>query len=159
MPSSNQDFFKKVILGIKTKVTRLIEVLEKKDKLIDWYYFLIHGDPSPYFDVVVSLKISVSEETLKNSLRHLTYCSTPEKLDRNFGETISNVTRAQLKNDDIEEGWRLVGEQSQWVIELINAYKEDALTIGQFTQFIHFFTNAVGLGMHSVMAVDGFYQF
>jgi hypothetical protein len=64
-----------------------------------------------------------------------------------------------LKNDDIEEGWRLVGEQSQWVIELINAYKEDALTIGQFTQFMHFFTNAVGLGMHSVMTVDGFYQF
>jgi hypothetical protein len=82
MPSSNQDFFKKVIVGIKTKVTRLIEVLEKEDKLIDWYYFLIHGDPSLYFDVVVSLKISVSEETLKNSLRHLTYCSTPEKLDR-----------------------------------------------------------------------------
>jgi hypothetical protein len=56
-----------------------------------------------------------------------------------------------LENDDIEEGWRLVGEQSQWVIELINAYKEDALTIGQFTQFMHFFINAVGLGMHSVM--------
>lgn len=163
LPSSRQDFFRRVIEGIKSQVTRLVSVLEKEDKLIDWYYFLIHQEPNEshrlYFDVVVSLKIGITEEVLKNSLRRLTYCSTPNKLPHSFGESISNVITAQLRNDDIEEAWKVVGEQSEWIINLVNAHKDDALTIGQFTQFMHFFTNPVGLGLISFMAIGEVYQF
>jgi len=156
--TSRQDFFKQAITKIKSQVTRLVSVLEKDDKMIDWYYFLIHADPQLYFDFVVSLKIGITEEALKNLLRQLTYCSTPEKLPPSWGETISKVTRAQLIDDDIEEAWRLVGQQSEWLINLVNTYKNDALTIEQFTQFMHFFTNPVGLGMISHMPIEA-YQF
>jgi hypothetical protein len=162
VPTSRQDFFREVVRRIESQVTQLISVLEKEDKLIDWYYFLIHqelNESQPYFDVVVSLKIGITEEALKNSLRRLTYCSTPKKLDRSFGETISKITRAQLKNDDIEEAWKLVGEQSELVVNLVNAYKDGALTIEQFTQFIHFLTNPVGLGMISFMTIGEVHQF
>jgi hypothetical protein len=162
VPTSRQDFFKEAVRRMKSQVTQLVSVLEKEDKLIDWYYFLIHKEQNenqPYFDVVVSLKIGITEEVLKNCLRRLTYCSTPKKLPHSFGETISKITRAPLRNDDIGEAWKLVGEQSEWVINLVNAYKDDALTIEQFTQFMHFFTNPVGLGMISLMTIGEVYQF
>jgi hypothetical protein len=154
LPASRQALFREAIKGIASQVTPLVSVLEKQH-LIDWYYFLIHGDPeSLYFDVVVSLRTSVTEETLKNSLKQLAYCSTPERL-HNFGKSISDIATTQLINDDILEAWKLIGEQSKWVINLVNAHKDSALTIGQFKQFMHFFTNSAGLGNTSFMTVDG----
>jgi hypothetical protein len=117
---------------------------------------LIHGEGnSVYFDVVVSLKNSVSEEALKNSLQTLSCCSTPEKLPHGFGESIGDITTTQLRNDDVLEAWKLIGEQSEWVMKMVNAHKDSALTVGQFKQFMHFFTNAIGLGFTSFMTVDG----
>jgi hypothetical protein len=149
---SDQDRFNQVRRGIESQVTQLVSVLEK---LVDWYYFLIHGDKFLlYFDVVVSLRNEVTEETLKDSVHTLTYCSTPERL-HDFGKSISNITTTQLKNDDILEAWKLIGEQSEWIIKMVNAHKKGALMIEQFKQFMHFFTNAVGLGHTSFMTVDG----
>jgi len=150
---SDQARFNQVRKGIESQVTQLVSILEK---LIDWYYFLIHGDKNIplYFDVVVSLKNEVAEETLKDSVHMLTYCSTPEKL-HDFGKSISEITTTQLKNDDILEAWKVIGEQSEWVINMVNTHKHGALTIGQFKHFMHFFTNSVGLGFTSFMTVDG----
>jgi hypothetical protein len=153
--TSGQAFFKEVTKGIASQVAPLVSVLQK-EQLIDWYYFLIHGEGSSvYFDVVVSLKNSVTEETLRNCVQPLSCGSTPEKLPHGFGKSIGDITTTQLRNDDILEAWKLIGEQSEWVLKMVNAHKEGVMTIEQFKQFMHFFTNALGLGFKSFMTVDG----
>src|SRR5665648_666196 len=139
--------FKGAVSTIKSQVTEVVSILET-NKVIDWYYFLIHGkDNDPhnlYFDVVFSVKAEVEpEEFLKLTP---SYCLEPKHLDRAFGESICGINKELLNNEEIEEVWRIIGEQSEWIIHMVNIHKDNELTIQQFIQLMHFFMNTMGLG-------------
>ena len=151
---SDQEWFAKITNMIRTQVTDVVSVLENK-KMIDWYYFLIHpkeGDGlNSYFDLVFSLGEGVESRDFLNLLP--SYCIDPKHLDRSWGESISGIEKTLLKNDEIEEAWRIIGKQSEWIIDMIGIHKVVEIPIQQFVQFMHFYTNAMGLGHKSKLTV------
>ena len=68
-------------------------------------------------------------------------------------ENIAGINKSLLKNEEIEEAWRIIGEQSEWIINLVNIHKEDIgwVPITQFVQFMHFFMNMMGLGHRAAL--------
>ena len=152
-PCETQALFKNAVHLIKTQVSEVIHILETK-KVIEWYYFLLHGrenDPNFYFDVIFSLKEGVKSEDFIAALP--SYCLDPKHLEHGFGASISGISKTQLKNDEIEEAWRVIGEQSEWVINMLASHKDEELTIQQYLQFMHYFMNMLGLGNHSTFQI------
>lgn len=152
-----QDLFNSAINTIRTRVTEAVSILEAK---IDWYYFLIHGRPNDvnlYFHCVFSLRESVNSEEFTSSLPD--YCLYPEHLERSYGESISGINKEFLKNEEIEEAWRIIGKQSEWIIDLVRIHKDGQLPIQQFTQFMHYYMNMMGLGNQSILFLSPILRF
>ncbi len=141
------DDFRCAVSTIKSQVTEVVSILETK-KMIDWYYFLNHQkDTDPknlYFDVVFSVKEGIESDEFVKALP--SYCLEPKHLDRGFGESIAGIEKKSLNNEEIEEAWRIIGEQSEWIIHMVSVHKDGELTIQQFIQFMHFYTNTMSLG-------------
>lgn len=115
---------------------------------IYWYHFLIHDrhsgvptsedDNSPYFHIRFAVKKDVETNELPNSLPN--YCVMTRK--RRRIETISGIDKSLLKNQEIEEAWRIIGEQSEWLINMLNIYKEEIdIPPQQVAQFLHYYSN------------------
>jgi hypothetical protein len=111
-------------------------------------------DNNLYFHLVLSLNEGVDTEYSLTALP--SYCLEPKHLGRGYGESISGITKTQLKNDEIEEAWKLIGEQSEWIIDLVNAHKDGELAIKQVIQFMHFYMNMLGLGHLSKFPIPPF---
>jgi hypothetical protein len=149
-PLSTEALFSNAANIIKSQISELVTSLEN-NKMIDWYYFLIHGknnDPNnAYFDLVFSVSEGIDFGNFVKALP--TYCLDPEQL-KEFGEAISGIASSQLKNEEIEEAWKIIGEQSEWVIHMLSSHKDNEVTIQQYLQFMHFYMNMMGLGNHSL---------
>jgi hypothetical protein len=50
------------------------------------------------------------------------YCVGTEKIEPTMD--IQGIDKALLKGERIEEAWRLIGEQSEWVIRLLDSHGE-----------------------------------
>jgi len=139
--------FKMLQETIRKKIYPLVSNLKNK-KVINWYHFLLHDyprDPSNrYFHIRFSVigNIKRAEE-----LGLPEYCVPPEKIDPPL-RNIDGINRALLIDEEIEEAWRIIGEQSELIINLVNIHREDLgwMPIGQFLQFMHYFMNMMGLG-------------
>lgn len=152
--------FKGAVSTIKSQITNVVSTLEENN-IIDWYYFLIHrkdNEPnSLHFDVVFSVKEGIEAEEFINKLP--SYCLEPKHLGDGFGQSICGINKESLNNEQIEEAWRIIGEQSEWIIHMVNIHKDDKLTIDQFIQLMHFYTNAMGLGYLSNFCLPPTYEF
>jgi hypothetical protein len=102
----------------------------------------------------LSLKKGVNSEDFLKALPN--YCSEPKYLGREYGVSISGITKTQLKNNKIEEAWKLIGEQSEWIIHMVIAHKDREITIQQIIQFMHFYMNMLGLGHLSKFPIPPF---
>lgn len=155
LQGSYEDLFKRITNTIKLQVAEVVSVLETK-KMIDWYYFLIHpkeGDNlNAYFHLVFSLGEDIESKAFLGLLP--SYCLDPKHLDRGYGESICGIEKTLLNNEEIEEAWGIIGKQSEWIIDLVRIYKDGKITIQQFVQFMHFYTNAMGLGHRSKLTVS-----
>jgi hypothetical protein len=137
----------------------VISILEK-GKVMDWYYFLIHGrenDSNCYFHIVFSLREGVESKDFLNSLP--SYCLDLKHLERGYGESISGIEKTLLKDDEIEEAWRIIGRQSEWIIDVVNIHKDREIPTQQFMQFMHFYMNAIGLGHTAKLTIPPFLSF
>jgi len=156
LPNSIEERLRRATSIIKAQVTETVSILETKE-MIDWYYFLIHkkeNDNNLYFHLLLSLKEGVNSEDFLMAIP--SYCLEPKHLGREYGESISEITKTQLKNDEIEEAWKLIGEQSEWMIHLVNAHKDGEMAIKQVIQFMHFYMNMMGLGHLSKFPIPPF---
>ncbi|MHA3965004.1 MAG: hypothetical protein AM325_015865 [Candidatus Thorarchaeota archaeon SMTZ1-45] len=115
-----------------------------KEEEINWFQFLIHPFPGDQTNAYFHIRFSPTQDT---EIDLPTYCTPQQKI--NVGQSIAGVNRALLKNNDIAEAWRIIGEQSAWIIEFIEAHKEDNgwIPVDQTVQFMHFFFNMLGLGL------------
>lgn len=64
------------------------------------------------------------------------------------GDRIAGVHTSLIKNDDIAEAWRIMGEQTEWMFSMINIFKADMsfypeIYPGQTEQFLHYYHNAL----------------
>ena len=142
---------------IRFKISSLILHL-KKDGLINWYCFLIHDrnsgvpttqdDANTYFHI----RMAIKKNDKLNLLKYLPDCCVmTRKIDRKRVERISITPEiafdtSLLKHEGIEEIWRIIGEQSEWLLNTLNAYKEDVdVPPLQIIEFLHYYSNMTQL--------------
>jgi DNA-binding Lrp family transcriptional regulator len=156
---SRQEWVDKVVDVMRSCVWELVSVLEGK-KVIEWYQFLVHpreNDGNLYFHVRFSLRKDVGSEEFLKLLP--SYCLYPVHVERREVESISGVTSVLLKGGKIEEAWRIMGEQSEWMLHLIEVHEADGMLIEQFAQFMHYYLNMVGLDMQGLLFISPFIRF
>lgn len=126
------------------------------DGIINWYCFLIHGkntgvptttdDSNVYFHIRLGLKEDIDLTS------HLTsYCVMTRKIDPSWVKNISIgkdlvYNTKLMKDESIEEVWRLIGEQSEWLINLLNSFKDSINVPYPYVgQFLHYYANMTQL--------------
>lgn len=145
----------KVIHMIRVELHPLI-ILLKNEKIIKWYSFLIHAkesgvpttadDRNLYFHLRFGLKEEVNPELLNKRLPDACLDMKGEKIRQIRPSEIAGVNKSLLKNEEIEEAWRIIGGQSEWVIDMLSIYKEEIeVPVDQVRQFMHFYPNMTGL--------------
>ena len=138
---------------IRFKISPMIQRL-RDDRIINWYCFLIHdrnsgvptsqNDTNPYFHIRIALEENDKLDFPK-SLQD--YCVMTRKIDRKWVERISitpetTFDTSLLKHGGIEEIWRIIGEQSEWLVNTLNAYKEDVnVPLLHIIEFLHYYSN------------------
>ena len=135
--------------NIRSKIYPMISRLKDND-MINWYCFLIHkkpknkDDPNLYFHIRIALKKDVNPDEFLSSLPN--YCLFTEPIERKRVESILGIDKSLLKNEKIEEAWRIIGEQSEWLLEMLNIHKEDVdIPPLQIAQFLHYYFNMTQL--------------
>jgi len=144
---------------IRSKLRPMLSCM-KTDKMIKWYCFLIHGsrtksDTNLYFHIRFEPKDGIDDVDSVNEILPV-YCE--KELTAKFTDVegkareISGIERSLVKNEEIEEVWRILGEQSEWLMNMLSIYREDVeIPVGQITQFMHFYLNMLGLGGQAVL--------
>lgn len=124
-------------------------LLDLKEKgLINWYSFLIHDkksggipttdEKSAFFHIRLELGEGIDLEKL-NLPRNFEFT---RRVSSESLQSCSDINKNLLKNEDIAEAWRILGEISELVIAMLNAHKEDAeIPPQQIAQFLHFLAN------------------
>ncbi len=143
---------------IREKVAPAISIL-KAERNISWYCFLIHDrnsgvpasidDENLYFHIRFELKKHINPVDVLPS-----YCVLTRKIDPKWVGTISidnkgtKFDTSLFKEESIEEIWRISGEQSEWLLNLLNAFKENTnIPISYIEQFLHYYTDMTCLVM------------
>ena len=120
---------------IREKVFHAISVLKARGN-INWYCFFIHdknsGVPTSADDEYLYFHIFFALEKRINPVDVLhIYCVLTRKVDIEWPKSISIDNKGAkfnvslLKDESIEEVWRLIGEQSEWLLTLLSAFKEN----------------------------------
>ena len=156
----------KIVCTIRSKISRMIYGLNQ-EKIINWYFFLIHNresgvpttqdDDNLYFHIRVALRKNVKPKDFRESLPD--YCVMTRPIERRL-ESIVGINKSIIENKEIEEVWRIMGEQSEWIINMVNIHKENvAIPIPQITQFMHFYLNMMGLGNRAILCLGTVLRF
>jgi len=104
------------------------------NRIIDWYCFLIHdktsgvptnsNDEDAYFHVRLGLGTDSTPSMLVTSLPEC--CTMTRPVQAAWMTNILGIDRTLLKNEDVTEAWRVIGEQSEWLLRMLDSHKEDA---------------------------------
>lgn len=123
---------------------------------IEWFSFLLHpanqvagrdpNDESPVFH----LRLEPTSGLDINEFIHLLPAHFRDPHPVNLAH-ISGLDGSLLADDDWAQAWRVVGESAEWVLCLLEAHG-DKLPPQQAVQFLHYVTNALGLGHKCVYA-------
>jgi len=73
------------------------------------------------------------------------FCELTEKLDKEtLLDKISGIDKDILKDSNLAEAWRILGECSEWIVSMLGVHKEGVkIPIQQVYQFLHYFANAL----------------
>ncbi len=119
----------------------------KERRIIDWYCILIHnkdGDDNIYLHTSFALRKGVKPSLLLDSLPD--YFVTKRKVEVGRLRKIADIDDGLLKDHDIREAWRIIGEQSEWFLDMLSIHSEDAEVFPfQIAHFLHYFWNMAKL--------------
>lgn len=158
--TSNSEHFKRLVRLIRFKVRPMLSDLRQK-KIIGWYSFLVHrsrqsGDPNYYWHIRFELNDDTKDREYVNSILPI-FCEkdkTARCMDVEDIETIRGIDKSLLRNEEIEEAWRVLGEQSEWLSKMLDAYKEDVdIPVDQIEQILHFYSNMTLLSRMRTVSV------
>lgn len=136
--------------SIRCKIDPLFEHF-KRTKLINWFHFLYHNNPlnvdKGYFHVRFATNKDIKDF---RELNLPGFCDV--KMTRKITPigNISGINTELIINEDISEAWRIIGEQSQWVVNFVKSHQGNIST-NQIIQFLHYFMNMFGLGMRATI--------
>ena len=155
---------------IRSQVSPLISYLKEK-RMINWYFFLIHNresggipttkdDRNAYYHIRFGLESNIDSETFLKSVEdYLEY----KPLWRRTNDPVihGGFDRSGFRNEQFEEAWKVMGEQSEWIINMIEVHKKN-VNIAHIVQFMHYFLNMMGLGGKATLMrpdFSGFFRF
>lgn len=134
---------------LREKVKPLIEELTRTQK-IRWYCFLIHGrnsgvpttpdDDAPYWHLRLEVAPHAGADQIMRSLP--SYCVMTRKTC--LGSPIGGVDNNLLKEGRTIEAWRIIGEQSEWMLRMLDIHTDTGEGLPfrrQVAQFLHYFAN------------------
>jgi hypothetical protein len=120
------------------------------DGHIRWFSFLLHaagqlsghdsGDQSAIIHLRLEMTADLNSQTIAEVLPSHFLRPTRVALS-----DISGVDTSELRGRDRARAWRLVGEASEFALALLEEYEEPPLP-QRTIQFLHFITNALGMG-------------
>ncbi len=132
---------------IREKIQPFLQ-LEKNGE-ISWFYFLCHDKENPpdpanlYFEV----RFTTDRKNPKEFLRE--YCVDTDRYSP--GTTIPGIDEKLLEGGDIRKAWRIIGEQSEFIINFVCSYKKEIeIPPKQIAQFMHFIMNPLRYGQKSL---------
>lgn len=132
---------------LRTKLSPLVSTLQEK-KLISWYSFVLHesgrsGVPSAPddtgLDIHVRLELAplVDETTLRGELPE--YCRKTQMMKGPHPRALSGIDTTRMRDDKVANAWRVFGESSQWVLDMLDAHKSDEqVPLEHAAQFLHY---------------------
>jgi hypothetical protein len=143
---------------MREKVAHAISILKAKGGM-SWYCFFIHdknsGVPTSvdddylYFHIRFELKKHVSPLDILPI-----YCILTRKVEPEWVKAIpidnkgTEFDMSLLKDESIEEEWRLIGEQSEWLLNLLNAFKENVnIPASYIERFLNYYTDMTALAI------------
>lgn len=119
-----------------------------------WFHLMIHDDVtfgvghSPRGDALWHLRLS-----LHPSVDFDQFCqSLPAQFESTRMLSIDSIQRipginaSLVKSHDIADCWRLLGEQTEWLLKAVRAYREDAdasAIARDLYQYAHLFENPI----------------
>ena len=158
IPNNNNQVNLTVLYNkIRFEINPLVKSLIESNKIY-WYSFLIHNkgsgvptsqeDNNPYFHIRIASEksdIDFTKELPK-------YCVMTRKIDPNWVREITiddkgtKFNTSLLKNEQIEEIWKIIGEQSEWLLSIFSIYKDNVeIPIQYIIEFFHYYFNAIVL--------------
>lgn len=141
----------------------------QQDHALRWYCFLLHPmsqlsdaertDQTPIIHLRLEIPAGCSQETFLRQLPPEIVAPHPVELPAD----ISGVDTTLLRCPGAT-GWKLIGDCSEWVLCFVEAHSEglsfrDARAWNQAAQYLHFITNALGIGQHSILSPFVFLRF
>jgi len=150
-----------IITTIRTRIHPMVS--DSHNSIVEWYCFLIHDrtsgvpttqdDKNAYFHIRFTVKKSISIKDEKDMNTHLPeYCEKSMTRRCSSTASIDGIEKSILKDGDIAESWRIIGEQSAWVLSMLNGHKENAqIPVNQLVQFMHYYLNMLGLGGQAIL--------
>jgi len=140
---------------IRFKIHPIISDLTQK-RLMGWYCFLVHNrnsgvpttknDNNAYWHIRFELKKDMKPEDFLPK-----YCVMTRKVKPEWVADISIsptevMDKSLFKSGKIEEAWRIIGEQSEWLLGVLDIYKEDVkITSKQVLPLLHYYANMTQL--------------
>jgi hypothetical protein len=150
-----------IVDAIRTKIHPMVSF--SHNNIMAWYCFLIHDktsgvpttedDKNAYFHIRFTVKKNTSIKGEKDINKYLPeYCEKSMTRRCSDVASIQGIEKSILKDGDIAESWKLMGEQSEWVLTMLKGHEENAqIPVNQLVQFMHFFMNMLGLGGQSIL--------
>jgi hypothetical protein len=141
---------------IREKVAPAISVL-KAEGDVDWYCFVINnrnsGVPTSEDDEDLFFHIRFALEKHINPVDVLpNYCVLTRKINPKWVKTISidnkgtEFDASLFKEESIEGVWKILGEQSEWLLNTLNAFKEGVkIPVSYVERFLHYYTDMTGV--------------
>lgn len=134
---------------LRSNVAPLVRNLMHK-KTISWYSFLVHtrqsGVPTSLDDngIYVHLRMALTNPTSKiDFIRALpSFCLMTRKMPIPNLPSLDNVDIQFLAGAQVEQGWKILGESSEWVLQLLDCHDPKKLVLPQnVAQFLHYLGN------------------
>lgn len=141
-------FWQSYLTLLREKVIPLIENL-RQEKLIGWFSLLVHNRASgvPTEESDNNLYVHIRLENLTESLDKLScklpsYCLNPKMMAVPSPPSLDNVSIDHLSNQKVEEGWKILGESSEWVLNMLSSHdKNKQIPPQNVAQFLHYLGN------------------
>jgi len=132
-----------------------IQDLRQKE-IIDWYCFLVHNrgsgvpttedDDNLYFHIRFSLSKHINPKGFLPEYCVMTRKVKYENVKQIWISNDEVMDISKFKTERIEEAWRIIGEQSEWFLKMLERYKENIkITPKQVAPFMHYYSNMAQL--------------
>ncbi len=135
-----------VLRLVRRDVLPLVRSLRRR-RLLREFSFLVHdrtsGVPTSAEDATayIHMRVWLSKNTGGAEVFPKKWCFTRPAKEI---EEIAGIDRKSLRRGDIRPAWRLINEQSEWLLRVVDSCRpqsSDIDVLRQVRQFLHYFAN------------------